>query len=221
MIEKKPSSSSRWVELNEILQCLKTKKTLLNKRNNKNYGNNVWIVHPENLQDFLNSIIFDEYKNQLDGAWSRLLSLCYEKYKSSNYQDKEITLCRQNVHKSLLTKFDKCQISSCEIVNKQCLVASHIFGVSEIYKLKINFNEKLNMIQDINNVILLCCIHDKLFDRHLISFNDNGILLVSKIIHNLEPYNLKLNFKYFDFNADMLIYIKKHRNKFYALERKR
>lgn len=217
---KKPSSSSRWVELDEILKCLNSKETLINKRNRRNQGNNVWIVHPDNLQDFLNSIIFDEYKNQMEYANSRLLSLVYQTEKSKE-QEKRINISRRNARKKLLTKFDKCQISLCNIRDKQCLVASHIFGVSDICKMRNSFDKKLSMIQNINNVLLLCCTHDKLFDRHLISFNDNGTLLISRLINKLEPYNLESNFKYFDFNKEMLCYIKKHRNKFYELEKVR
>ena len=77
------------------------------------------------------------------------------------------------------------------------------------------------MTKDINNALLLCNLHDKLFDRHLISFNDNGTLIVSHIINKLEAYNLKLDFSYIKFNENMLIYIRKHRDKFNELEKNR
>ncbi len=217
---KKPSSSSRWVELNEILKCLQSKETLLNVRNSQTKGNNVWIVHPENLEDFLNSIIFDEYRNQMEEANSRLLSIVHPNVIDIK-QDRMIKTCRQNIRKRLLEIFEKCQISTCEVRDKQCLVASHIYAVNEICKLQINTDKKINMISDINNVLLLCSLHDKLFDRHLISFNNDGTLLVSAIINKLEAYNLKLNFHYFNFNENMLVYIEKHRRKFVELENMR
>ncbi len=217
---KKPSSSSRWVELNEILKCMQSKTTLLNVRISQFKGNNVWIVHPENLEDFLNSIIFDEYRNQMGEAISKLLSLVHPSAPNIE-QDRRINICRQNTRKKILKIFRKCQISTCEVQNKQCLVASHIYAVNEIRKLRINIDKKIDMIGDIDNVLLLCSLHDKLFDRHLISFNDDGTLLVSSIINKFKAYNLKLNFPYFHFNDNMLMYIKKHRNKFIELENRR
>ena len=128
---KKPSSSSRWVELSEILQCLKSKETLLNKRKLQTHGSNVWIVHPENLQDFLNSIIFDEYKNQIKVAYDKLLKLVYPS-KPNKEESSVINKCRQTIRKELLKKYKKCQISACDVQDKQCLVASHIYAVNEI-----------------------------------------------------------------------------------------
>ncbi len=68
----------------------------------------------------------------------------------------------------LLKKFGKCCL--CGVSHDTLLVASHIkpWSVSEN-------NEKL----DINNGLLLCPNHDKLFDKGYISFDNDGKILIS------------------------------------------
>ena len=59
-----------------------------------------------------------------------------------------------------------------------------------------------------------------LFDQHLISFDDNGGLLISKnlSIDNIRNFDL-LSFPTLEINENMLKYIKRHRNKFLEIER--
>ena len=61
---------------------------------------------------------------------------------------------------------------------------------------------------------------DALFDRHLISFDDNGGLLISKnlSIDKIGKLDL-LSFPTLEINENMLKYIKRHRNKFLEIER--
>lgn len=63
----------------------------------------------------------------------------------------------------------------CGVSNDNLLIASHIkpWAVSEA-------KEKL----DINNGLLLCPNHDKLFDGGYISFDDNGSILISEKLEN-------------------------------------
>ncbi len=211
------SASSRWVNLEQMLDVLKNKKTLLNSRRN------VWIVHPSNLSDFLNSIIFDEYKNQINLSMRKLL---HEKHQKNGVKYNELVKlvlrARNYIRKEMLKNEKKCQIKNCDINVKECLVVSHIVPVNEIINDDLlSKDEKIMQIKDKNNVLLLCNLHDKLFDRHLITFKDNGQIIKSKIILNLAAYNLMENFVYFKFNSRMLINIKKHRDKFNALELRR
>ena len=61
----------------------------------------------------------------------------------------------------------------CGITNKELLVASHIKADAHCDSIA----EKI----DNNNGLLLCAIHDKLFDRFLISFNArSGKIMISK-----------------------------------------
>lgn len=58
----------------------------------------------------------------------------------------------------------------CAIEQKELLVASHIKPWA-----KCNDEEK----GDLNNLLLLCVMHDALFDKGFISFDDEGKILVS------------------------------------------
>ena len=102
----------------------------------------------------------------------------------------------------------KCPLTGIDIL--PILIASHIVPWSQS-----NDEEKL----DPENGILLSPLFDALFDKHLISFADDGILLISSKIsrENFE----KLNFKdeiHIDISDSMLPYIRRHRKQFEALE---
>lgn len=71
----------------------------------------------------------------------------------------------------LIKKYHKCLISNIE--NKKLLVASHIKPWSKSSNL-----EKL----DINNGLLLNSLFDKLFDTGLISFDENGNIMISSYL---------------------------------------
>ena len=66
---------------------------------------------------------------------------------------------------------NKCEL--CEITTTSMLRASHIKAWS-----KSNDAEKL----DANNGLLLCAHHDALFDKHLISFDADGKVIVSSLL---------------------------------------
>lgn len=67
----------------------------------------------------------------------------------------------------------------CEITNKELLIASHIKADAHCASIA----EKI----DNNNGFLLCAMHDKLFDRFLISFNARtGKIMISKNLTHAE-----------------------------------
>lgn len=68
----------------------------------------------------------------------------------------------------LLDRYKKCCL--CSVSNPTLLIASHIKPWSES-----EANEKL----DIENGFLLCPNHDKLFDSALISFDNDGKIIIS------------------------------------------
>lgn len=76
--------------------------------------------------------------------------------------------------KKLISKFHRCQI--CGISDEHLLIASHIKPWAECGEGELE--ERL----DINNGLLLCPNHDKLFDRGYISFDDAGKIIISKNI---------------------------------------
>jgi len=87
--------------------------------------------------------------------------------------------------KKLLNKYNKCAI--CDIDVQELLIASHIKPWKDSDGL-----EKINFF----NGLLLCPNHDKLFDKGLISFKDDGTLIINdEIQENLKELNLKKNLK--------------------------
>lgn len=91
------------------------------------------------------------------------------------------------------------------------LISSHIVPWSES-----DDDERL----DVENGILLSPNLDALFDRHLISFDDYGELLISSKLSekNIENLNL-LSLPNIEINERMLKYIRRHRNKFLEIQR--
>lgn len=73
---------------------------------------------------------------------------------------------------ALLSKFN-CKCVLCNVDDKEVLIASHIKEWSKCEK-----GEHL----DLNNGFIMCPNHDKLFDRHLISFNLGGNIVISKAL---------------------------------------
>jgi predicted restriction endonuclease len=126
----------------------------------------------------------------------------YDLYVSKNDIDKEIKSIEDNLEKikekerlsiiksrigqsnfkrGLVKKYEKCLL--CDIDMPELLIASHIKPWS-----KSNDNEKL----DLNNGLLICCLHDKLFDLGLISFNDSGKIEISNKIDKSLYSSLKI-----------------------------
>lgn len=82
----------------------------------------------------------------------------------------------------LLNNLKKCQL--CNIKKEELLIASHIKPWS-----KSNSQERL----DLNNVLLLCPIHDSLFDKGFISFNDNGEIIISNALSEEDILSLNID----------------------------
>ena len=108
--------------------------------------------------------------------------------------------------KQLLERWEnKCAVTSCTI--KNILIASHIVPWR-----KSNDAERL----DVGNGILLSPDLDALFDKHLISFNDEGNILISKNLTEDQLTNLgvskdlRLHIVY----PDMISYLSRHREEF-------
>lgn len=118
-------------------------------------------------------------------------------------------IVKQRVGHSFLKDKIYEQRKECEIThirNKKLLIASHIKPWS-----KSNNKERL----DVNNILLLSPLYDKLFDKGFISFDNNGNILVSKnlekwdrdiIFKNIKEKQIKINV-----NANMIQYLNYHR----------
>lgn len=87
---------------------------------------------------------------------------------------------------NLIMEFNqKCAL--CNINYKDLLIASHILPYSKC----INKKDMINH----NNGLLLCPIHDALFDKYLISFDCKGQILISKNISEDIYSDLNINKK--------------------------
>lgn len=139
----------------------------------------------------------DKYPSNYEEQEGYILSML--KVRNSNIQEK--------FKSKLMEEFDGgCAI--CGLKNKDFLIASHIVP----YCACENTRERV----DQNNGLLLCVIHDALFDKGMINFNEKGeIIISSKIIGDsnlLKEFNIdrktRLNKKYL--NGNRIDYLKKH-----------
>ncbi|SNR14283.1 HNH endonuclease [Tenacibaculum jejuense] len=102
----------------------------------------------------------------------------------------------------------KCAVSKVSV--KEILIASHIIPWREA-----NNFERL----DVNNGILLSPVYDALFDKHLISFKDDGTIVISKHLKESEYSKLGItgNEKILELTPGNRKYLKSHRNKLYKI----
>ena len=98
----------------------------------------------------------------------------------------------------------RCPITECSVLS--ILISSHIVPWS-----KSNDEERM----DVDNGILLSPVYDSLFDRHLISFNDNGEIMISELLHPDDIIRLGIdrNSK-IPVSDGMKKYLKRHREVF-------
>tara|TARA_B110000971_G_C19993964_1_gene493329 strand:+ start:418 stop:1350 length:933 start_codon:yes stop_codon:yes gene_type:complete len=100
---------------------------------------------------------------------------------------------------------NRCPVTGCEII--KILISSHIVPWSEC-----NENERL----DVENGILLSPNVDSLFDKHLISFSDEGEMLLSDKISEDVLTQLGIHKKVvLPVSHGMKKYLKRHREIFY------
>lgn len=90
----------------------------------------------------------------------------------------------QGKFREMLIKKHSCKCSVCGLNMQELLVASHI----KEYVSCIN-NEHI----DLKNGLLLCANHDKLFDKHLISFDCYGKVIISDSIDSRNYKNLNID----------------------------
>lgn len=103
----------------------------------------------------------------------------------------------------------KCPLTGIDVV--AILISSHVVPWSES-----NDEERL----DVDNGILLSPNIDALFDRHLITFDDDGGLLISSKVSQKNIENLRLlSLPKIEINERMLKYIKRHRERFFEIQK--
>lgn len=96
-----------------------------------------------------------------------------------------------------------CAIPGCRICGDEHVIASHIVAWTEAGEL-----EKT----DPNNGLVLCPNHDHLFDGHLISFDQNGKIIISKKLSavDCDAFGINQNIK-LDFSPERELYMRRHR----------
>lgn len=117
------------------------------------------------------------------------------------------TIVKQRVNQGkyrnlLLNKYKKCCL--CGVQNDAFLIASHIKPWA-----KCDENEKV----DVNNGLLLCPNHDALFDGGYISFEDDGSIIISKELDEVDEMflNVRKNMK-ISVSDEQKKYLKYHRD---------
>lgn len=107
----------------------------------------------------------------------------------------------QGKFKKLLIKRD-CKCALCGVTDSRVLIASHI----KPWSASTN-EERL----DVNNGLLLCPNHDALFDKHLISFDINGKIVISQSLDETARVFLNVNDQLrVKLNEKQLSYMKGH-----------
>lgn len=111
----------------------------------------------------------------------------------------------QGLFKDLLINKYHNQCALCRITTYQMLIGSHIKAWKDS-----NDTEKM----DENNGLLLCAHHDALFDKHLISFEDTGDLIVSPTLSVAEQHELQIGaIPSITVTSGMKPYLADHRSK--------
>jgi predicted restriction endonuclease len=143
------------------------------------------------------------HKNQLSGALKELET---GNIKPTKTERKGIVVSRVGqgpYRRSLLDRWNnRCAVTGFE--DERILIASHIVAWRDSTP-----KERL----DVNNGILLSPVYDALFDRHLISFKDNGEIIISEEITPGEYAKLGItgNERISTFTKENLSYLRRHR----------
>lgn len=151
---------------NQTKHIVENKINITTKPQKHNYSTNNQANENQSLSE---EVITEEYENIPTSTKEAII-------KQRIGQDKLRDL--------LLTKEKCCQL--CGINMPELLIASHIKAWKDCNNTdKIEKNERGSL----NNVLLLCATHDKLFDKGYISFDENGEILISKLL-SPEIYHL-------------------------------
>lgn len=161
---------------------------------------NVWYGDEETNNKVIEYI--ENYTNEYE---SRINYIDSYTTNLSGYEKEVITKIRINQDKfrnNLITKYGKCCL--CGVTNPDLLIASHLKPWS-----KSDQKEKL----DIGNGLLLCPNHDKLVDSGLVSFDDDGKILISNKLSETDKIfmNIRDDLK-IEITEDNYPYIFYHRN---------
>ncbi|MBE6721063.1 HNH endonuclease [Caproicibacterium amylolyticum] len=143
-----------------------------------------WILKPEMLEAINVLKLFPKQGRKTAGTPKNLYKVTrmYQDIQHLKGKERECIIkarCNQGqIRKNALAKYHACEL--CGMKVQPLLVASHIKPWCDS-----NPDEK----GDIDNIMLLCPQHDALFDRKLISFDEDGTILINS---NIDDEDKKL-----------------------------
>lgn len=164
------------------------------------YGNNDAVRYVKNLiNEYKGFSLYDKegLKSRIDKELENIPDI----YKESIIKTR---VGQSYFRTSLLNKYNR-KCTFCGVEGDTLLIASHIKAWKDCEK-----GEHL----DDNNGLLLCPNHDKVFDKHLISFDEFGVIMISNSLSDnnkmflnlLDTYKIeitKYNKKYLDFHRNI------------------
>jgi hypothetical protein len=165
-----------------------------------NRGNQIYLAEiSQNLAHKILSISNQEYLNEFEEQ-----SLD-ENILTSRLTTTKVRLIQGKYRRELIRRWrGKCAVSGSDEIS--ILIASHIVPWRES-----NDFEK----GDVNNGLLLSPTYDALFDKGLISFSDNGDILIQKELRkNMESLRITAKDKIIGLTKGNYKYLKRHRTKF-------
>ena len=192
----------------------KDRKFTINRTKDKDvagFGSaNVWYADDKKSEEIRKSAIayIDKLRQGFIDEINDEINEIEELYENPNLSDTEkevlskVRIGQGGFRDRLIDRDKKCLI--CGISNKSLLRASHIKPWKDS-----SGKERLNS----NNGLLLCAIHDALFDKGLITFDENG-KMISVLISKEDRDILGLNEEFFlKMNEEMAEFMKWHTEK--------
>ena len=201
--ENTGNPSSRWVSLEIMLQALNENRMVMNN------VDNVYVVPSNRISSYFDLRIIDE-------QYEEMARYIFNSENDTSLSEEKIgKIFRDRLIKQ---RGLKCEFCNCKINISDQLVASHINARSNIRNDKnLTDKEKFDLMTDVYNGLLLCRVHDALFDKKHITLTNDGKLIVAPDIRDLEKeYNIDgyVGEKIVEIAPDSIKYLEVHRNQF-------
>ena len=178
--------------------------TELEKIKNKLYENKLFIqknsrgncMYSRAIETYIKFVEYRDVNyivNDIKNSFKRKIHRDISVEEKDKYIESTINIRNPGIQRrfrnELLDVFDgKCAL--CDINDKRLLIASHIIPYSKC----INKSD----LYESYNGLLLCTIHDALFDKHLITFLESGKIRISKSLD-------KSLYSFFNINNEMIL----------------
>lgn len=225
--EKTGNASSRWVWFEDMLTALSEDRMVENRKKN------VYIIPSDKLKAFFDlKLIEEEYSEMAKYLYSELNDDKSSEENKAKVEQSITRLFRNNLIKTRKKKVGinhevncTCEFCNCNVNIPELLVASHINAKANIRNDKtLSDDEKFRLMTDVNNGFLLCRTHDALFDKKFVTLDDDGRLIISDEVKNLEKEfnieDLENRIVIKDISDETKEYLKQHRMDFQSKQEK-